>query len=465
MKGVLGALPALLALGACSLAPAYDPPRVAAPAAYKEAPQGWAQAAPGDTADRGHWWAVFNDPVLDDLEARMEKASPTLAAAVARRDAATAAARVAGADLFPTLSVSGDIERQRLSATRPLGTGVARYTDKTIGGSLDYEVDLWGRVRNAVKASKAQAQASESDLASARLSLQASLATAYFHLRGLDAQAALLDQTVEAYGRALDLTTTRHDGGIASGVDVSRAQTVLSDAKAQISDIAQQRAATEHAIAALIGEVASTFAIAPIDGLAQAPQVPLQSPAILLQRRPDVAAAERRVFAANAQIGVARAAFFPDIALGLSGGWQAVAGPLISTPSSFWSLGPLSAALDIFDGGRRAAKVKISRAQYDEAAADYRSAVLGAFRDAEDAIGDARHLAAQSQDNDDAAIAAQKTLDLALTRYHDGASDYLEVVTAQTAALSAQSEAIAVHAARLQAAVAMVRAFGGDVRS
>lgn len=457
----LALLPLLLPLGACSLAPAYAPPKVAAPVAYKETPDGWTQAAPADAADRGQWWAMFDDPVLDDLEARMDKASPDLAAAVARLDAALAAARESRADLFPTVSAGADVIHARSSGRRPGATTANEYTDVTVGGSLAYEVDLWGRVRNAVRASKAKAQASESDLANVRLSLQAALAGAYFRLRGLDAQAALLRQTVDAYGRALDLTTTRHDGGIASGLDVNRAQTVLSAARAQISDVARQRAIAEHAIAALVGEVASSFSLAPVDGLAAAPAISPQSPSTLLQRRPDVAAAERRMFAANAQIGVARAAFFPAVSLGASGGWEATSGALFSTPASFWALGPLSAALDLFDGGRRVARVKISRAQYDETAANYRSTVLGAFRETEDALAAAKHLQAQSQDSDDAAAAAQRTLDLALTRYHDGASDYLEVVVAQTSALDAQRSAIATRAARLQAAIDVVRALGG----
>jgi len=454
-------LPLLLPLGACSLAPAYAPPHVTAPAVFKEAPAGWAEAAPADASARGRWWAMFNDPTLDDLEARMDKASPTLAAAVARLDAALAAARESRADLFPTVSVGGDVVRARNSATRPGAVAALDYTDVEVGGALAYEVDLWGRVRNAVRASKAQAQASTSDLESARLSLQAALAGAYFQLRGLDAQAALLRQTVDANSRALDLTTTRHEGGIASGLDVNRAQTVLSAARAQISDVARQRAIAEHAIAALVGETASSFSIAPVDGLAQAPAIPPKSPSTLLQRRPDIAAAERRMFAANAQIGVARAAFFPTITLGASGGWEATNGALFSTPASFWGLGPLSAAVDLFDGGRRAARVKISRAQYDEMAADYRGTVLGAFRDVEDALAATTYLAVQSKDSDDAAAAAQRTLDLALTRYHDGASDYLEVVVAQTSALDAQRAAIAIHAARLQSAVDIVRALGG----
>jgi len=444
------------------MAPDYAPPQMTIPEAYKETPAGWVQAAPADTDDRGPWWSMFGDPVLDDLETRMAQASPDLAAAVARLDAALAAARESRADLFPTLSAGADLVRERTSARRPGALEASEYTDVTVGGTLAYELDLWGRVRNAVRAGRAEAQASAADLQAVRLSLQAALANAYFELRGLDAQATLLRQTVEANSRALELTTTRHDGGIASGIDVNRAQTVLSTARAQMSDIARQRAITEHAIAALVGEVASGFSIAPVEGLAQAPALPPESPSVLLQRRPDIAAAERRMYAANAQIGVARAAFFPTVTLGLSGGWEASHGQLLDTPSSFWGLGPLSALVDLFDGGRRAARVRLSRAQYDEAAASYRGTVLGAFREVEDALAANRHLAAQSTDSDDAAAAAQRTLDLALTRYHDGASDYLEVVVAQTSALDAQRAAIQVRTAQLQAAIDLVRALGGD---
>jgi len=460
----LALLPLLVSVSACSMAPNYAPPQLAVPEAYKDVPAGWTTAAPADAASRGPWWAMFDDPVLTDLEARMDKASPDLTAAVARLDAAAAAARESRADLFPTVSASADGIRARPSARRPGVTATNEYTDVTLGGALGYELDLWGRVRNSVRAARGEAQASAADLESVRLSLQASLANAYFELRGLDAQAALLRQTVEANGRALELTSTRHDGGIASGLDVNRAQTVLSAARAQISDVARQRAITEHAIAALIGEVASSFTIAPVDGLAQAPAIPPGNPSTLLQRRPDVAAAERRLYAANAQIGVARAAFFPTVTLGLSGGWEASHGPLISTPSSFWGLGPLSAVVDLFDAGRRAARVKISRAQYEELAAGYRGTVLGAFRETEDALAATQHLATQSKDSDEAAAAAQRTLDLAQTRYHDGASDYLEVVIAQTSALDAQRAAIAVRTARLQTSIALVRALGGDFR-
>ncbi|AGH51166.1 MULTISPECIES: efflux transporter outer membrane subunit [Sphingomonadales] len=457
----VAALAALALLGGCSLAPDYERPATVAPVAYKELPAGWTEASPQDAAPRGDWWAVFGDPVLDGLQGRLNEASPTLAAAVARYDQAQAAARAAGADRFPELSVGGDASRQRVSARRPLASDKAIYNDFSVGAALDYELDLWGRVRNSVRAGKADAEASAADLASARLSLQAALADAYFRLRGLDAEAALLKDTVEAFGRALELTNTRHDGGIASGLDVSRARTVLSDARAQISAIANERAATEHEIAALVGEVASGFSIAPADPPREPPAIASGAPSDLLQRRPDIAAAERRVAAANARIGVARAALFPSITLGAGAGFEAAHGSLLSSPASYWALGPLSAVLSIFDGGRRRAEVRISRAQYDEVAADYRATVLAAFREVEDGLAAVRTLATQAGDQQAAAVAAARTRDLALIRYREGASDYLEVVTAQTAALDAERAAISVQTLRMRAAVAVVRATGG----
>jgi len=454
----------LVLASGCSMAPDYHRPAIATPAAYKELPAGWTEASPQDATQRGDWWAMFNDPVLDDLERRLDAASPTLAAALARYDRARAVARATGADLYPELSVGADASRQRASGRRPLAnSGPATYNDYSVGAALDYEVDLWGRVRDSVRASKAEATASGADLASARLSLQAALADAYFRLRGLDAEAALLKSTVEAFGRAFDLTNTRHDGGLASGLDVNRAQTVLSDARAQISETANARAATEHEIAALVGEIASTFAIAPRTDLAHPPAIPAGTPSDMLQRRPDIAAAERRVASANARIGVARAALFPSITLGGAAGFETTHGSLLSSPASFWTLGPLSALLAVFDGGRRAAEIRISRAEYDEAAADYRATVLAAFREVEDGLAAARTLAVQAKDQQEAATAAGRTSDLALTRYRDGASDYLEVVTAQTAALDAERAAIAVQTLRMRAAVAIVRATGGPL--
>ena len=460
---------AVSALAGCTLAPTYHAPQTAAPPVFKEASasaglevSGWVNAKPRDGDPRGPWWATFHDPVLDDLETRAEAASPTLAAALARYDAALAATRAARADLLPQAGLSASESYNHLSADRPQSIGSApQFNDVRIGGGLSYELDLWGRIRSRVASARADAEASRADLASAHLSLQTGVADAYARLRGLDAEAALLHQTAEAYTKAYDLTRRRHDGGIASGVDVNRAQTVLGNARAQISAVAQTRAATEHELAALTGELASAFSIAPhVDPLA-APLIVAGVPSALLERRPDVAAAERRIAAANARIGVARAAFFPTITLGASGGFETTGAALIAAPSGCWALGPALAALTVFDGGRRAAQVRISRDEYDQLAATYRDTVLTAFRQAEDGLAAQRLLATQAADQQSAADAAARTSALAFIRYRDGASNYLEVVTAQTDALTAQRALIQVQTRRAQAAVALVRALGG----
>ncbi|HEY0595189.1 efflux transporter outer membrane subunit [Sphingopyxis sp.] len=458
----LAVIAASALLGACSMAPAYRPPQTIAPQDYKEV-AGWTQATPLDTAARTAWWEAFNDPILNDLEIRAEKASPTLAAALARYDGALAAARVERADLFPTVVAGGDASRQRLSGGRFGGDGNARtYKDFSVSGALDYEIDLWGRIRNGVASARADAEASEADLASARLSLQAAVADAYVRLRGLDAQADLLRQTVEAFEKAYDLTVRRHNGGIASGIDVNRARTVLGNARAQISAVAAERAATEHEIAALVGELASNFSIPPAVQPLDAPALPAGTPSHMLQRRPDIAAAERRMAAANARIGVARAAFFPTLTLGGAAGFETTHGQLLQTPNSFWGLGPLAAVLTLFDGGRRTSQVKMSRAEYEELAAGYRDTVLSAFRQAEDAIATNRLLAVQTGDQRSAAEAAARTSSLALTRYRNGAADYLEVVTAQTDALEAQRATLALETQRMRGSVALVKAIGGS---
>jgi multidrug efflux system outer membrane protein len=457
-----GAVALALALGACSMAPDYHAPQTALPAQFKEV-AGWTAATPSDAQARGSWWSAYDDPVLDGLERRAEAASPTLAAALARYDQARAAVRGSQADLYPQVNVDAGASRNKLSSDRPLSTGSGpKYNEFSVGGSISYEIDLWGRVRNTVAANRAEAQASEADLASARLSLQASVADAYFRLRGLDAQAQLLDRSVAAFTRARDLIDTRHRGGIVSGIDVNRARTVLGNAQAQVAAVANDRAATEHELAALTGTLASDFSVAPDIRPLEPPALPAGTPSELLQRRPDIAAAERRVFAANAQIGVARAAYFPSLALGASGGWQATGGALLSSPSTFWSLGPLSTILTLFDGGRRKADVKISRARYEEIAADYRDTVLTAFREVEDAIAAQRYLSSQGEAQAQAAQAAQRTSDIAMARYRDGASDYLDVVTAQTDALEAQRADLSVLTQRMRASVAIVRAVGGS---
>jgi multidrug efflux system outer membrane protein len=352
--------------------------------------------------------------------------------------------------------VGADVARQ----SRPNAPNV---TNAGLGATVGYEFDLWGRVRDSVRAATADAEASAADLISARLSLHAAVADAYFRLRGLDAQAALLAQTVEAYTRAQQLTHARHDGGIASGLDVSRADTVLAQARAQRSAVAASRAAVEHEIAALIGEHPSGFSIDVADAQFEPPSVPAGAPSELLQRRPDVASAERQVFAANARIGVARAALYPSLTLGGSGGIESTTTALLTTPAAYWALGPLSAALSVFDGGARKARVNISRAEYDETVASYRQTVLDAFREVEDELAAGRWLATQADEQRVAVQAAERTLELATIRYRDGASDYLEVVTAQTQALQSAQNLLTIETSRMRSLVAIIRALGGSV--
>ena len=449
-------------LAGCSMTPAYRPAAVAVPKGFAETP-GWTDATPLDGATRGAWWHAFHDPVLDDLETRAQEARPTLAVALARYDQARASQTVSAAALLPEVDAGGSAARARLAQDRPLSPGAAAvYNDFRVGGQLSYEVDLWGRVRASIAAARAETAASAGDLASARLSLQADVADAYVRLRGLDAQADLLDRTISAYTKALELTTRRHDGGIASAIDVNRSRTVLANARAQVSATAAMRDATEHELAALVGAVASSFHVAPDARLLAPPPVPVGTPSQLLQRRPDIAAAERRMAEANARIGVARAGLFPSITLGLTGGYETTGDNLISAPNAYWGLGPLSINLPVFDAGKRRATVRLSRAQYEEMAADYRASVLAAFRQTEDALAAARLYAREDADQLQAAQAAERTSDLAYIRYREGAATYLEVVTAQTDALTARRLQLAVATQRVQTAIALVRALGGE---
>jgi outer membrane protein, multidrug efflux system len=458
--GAAAVLVSLVALAGCSLAPDYHQPAVAVAPAYKEG--GPWQTAGSAVVPAGRWWEAFGDATFSALEARIETGNFDLAAAAARYEEASAVVRRSRAALFPQVDAGANIERARVSAGRPLSSGSAvTYNNALIGPSLSYEIDLFGRVRNTLAANRASAQASASDLAGVRLALQAQLGSAYFDMRGLDARIVLLQQTVDAYSRAFQLTDTRHSGGIASGIDVSRSQSQLASAKAELDSVRADRARDEHAIAVLIGESPSSFAL-PVDNRAIAPPaIPASLPSTLLERRPDILAAERRVAAANAQIGVARAALYPSIALGASGGFEAGSGNLLSAANGFWALGPLSLAQTLFDGGARRANVRLSRALFDEAAATYRQTVLSAFREVEDDLAAGRHLADQARNQQVAATAAERTRDLAETRYRDGASDYLEVVLAQTAALDAERALLTVRTQQLTVATDTVRALGG----
>jgi multidrug efflux system outer membrane protein len=449
-------------MAGCNFAPAYLPPPMTVPTAFKEGGP-WAQALPADAAPRGDWWTAFRDPLLDSLEDQVEIANPTLAAALAAYDQARDLAAQASAAFLPTVTTVDTNTYNRQSDMRPLrgANQPDDYAANTLGAQVNYEFDFWGRVRNLVAAGEAQAQATAADLATARLSLQATLADDYLGLRGLDAQAQLLANTVTAYQRALNLTVARHNGGVVSGLDVYRAQNQLAAAKAQVSDIAARRALFEHAIAALVGQPASSFAIAPNAGLRLIPLTPAGLPSTLLERRPDVASAERRAFAANRVIGVARAAYFPTITLDAQGGFQNTGGDnLLITPNTFWTIGP-QLALTLFDGGRRRAEVAAAKAAFLLASANYRATVLTGFQQVEDQLALANRYGVEAGDEADAVRAAQATTRLSLIRYREGADNYLNVVTAQTAELQAEQTQLALDTRRQQASVDLVRALGG----
>jgi NodT family efflux transporter outer membrane factor (OMF) lipoprotein len=455
---------AVAMLGGCSLAPTYHTPSLPPmPASFKEAGTAWKVAQPADQLPRGSWWGLYDDGALSQLESKLDADNPSLAAALARYDTARAFESQLRSGMFPSLDFSANPMRERQSDNRPLrgSNQPDEYDADTVGVGANYDLDLWGRIRNEVSQGHAMSQAAQADLASAKLSLEAQLADDYVRLRGYDIQEGILRSTLKAYERALELTENRHEGGIASGMDVSRAQAQLHDAQAQVTEVEAQRALTEHAIAALVGEPASSFSLAQDAEQLPVPVTPPGLPSTLLERRPDIAAAERRVFAANAGIGVARAAFFPDLSLSGGYGFQNTGfGNLLSIGNRFWALGPL-ATLNLFDAGLRRAQLRQAHSEFAEASADYRQTVLTAFRQVEDNLVLLRDLGTEASQEDQAVVAAQKTLTIATNRYREGIVNYLEVVTAQTAALSAQRDAEAIRTRRLQASVNLIRALGG----
>jgi len=449
-------------LGACSLAPPLKTPDIPTAEAYKELGP-WTEAQPADRLPRDRWWTLYDNAELDELQKRLIAGNPTLAAALANYAQARALSDQARAGLFPTLGLSAGVERDRESINAPLRgpTTPTYYNANTVGGSVSYELDLWGQIRNEVAAGEANADASVADLKNARLSLIAQLVDDYIQLRSLDRDSAILDETVTAYTRALSLTAQRHDAGIAPGLDVSQAQTQLNAARSQAAQTLAQRALMEHAIAALLGVSASTFSIEPEIVDVKLPQIPSGVPTTLLQRRPDIAAAQRRMIAANANIGVARAAYFPTLTLGAQGGFQSGAfANWLSAPSSFWGIGP-NALLSVFDGGLRRAQVAQARAEFDASAANYRSTVVSAFQQVEDSLAILNHYHDAALDENAAVDAAQRTLSLSMALYVQGATDYLTVVTSQTAVLQNQLEALNLDTLQLRASVDLIRALGG----
>jgi NodT family efflux transporter outer membrane factor (OMF) lipoprotein len=451
---------ALVALSGCAPKVKYTVPTVDVAPAFRENAE-WKTAQPADEMLRGTWWELFNDEELNALEQQIDVSSQTLKAAAAQFAQARALVRGTRATLFPTVDLAPSAARAQLSGNRPASTFHQAANDFILPVEATYEADVWGRIHSAVSASRASAQASAADLETARLSLHAELAADYFTLRGIDRDRQLLDAAVESFEKALELTQNRFQGGIASQADVAQAETVLETTRAQAVDVAVGRAALEHAIAVLVGKPASTFSIGvkPIDNAP--PLVPSGLPSELLERRPDIAAAERRVAAANAQLGVATAAFYPRLILSGAAGFESSPlGSLLTGASSFWTIGP-SLLVNVFDAGRRRAVSDQARAEQDEATAVYRQAVLLAFREVEDQLAALRILDDEATIQRRAVDAAERSLVQATNRYRGGLANYLEVTSAQNAALVNQRTAVGILTRRMNASVLLMKGLGG----
>jgi NodT family efflux transporter outer membrane factor (OMF) lipoprotein len=454
-----------LALSGCVVGPNYKKPAVPAPPAYSDAGHygNWSAAAPADAADRGAWWAVYNDPQLTDLEHRCANANQQIAAALHAYEQAHDLVRVDRSALFPSVSIGASASRNDLSANRPSLSATARrnYWDFLLPVNISWEPDLWGEVRRQIESSSANAQATAADLANTRLSLQGLLAVTYFQLRGLDLQAQLLRSTLDAYQQALNLTQVRFKGGLASESDVAQAQAQLEGTRAQLVDLGVQRAQYEHAIAVLVGVPATDFHIAENPLTGNPPYVPAGVPSQLLERRPDIAAAERRVATANAQIGVNQAAYYPSVTLGTEGGLESSAiSRLFNSSSAEWNAG-ISASELVIDGGRRRAQIDYAIAQREQATALYRQQVLSAFRDIEDQLAALRVLEEEAAVQQRAVAAAQRSTQLSTLRYRQGLAAYLEVLTNQTIELNDERTAAALVARRMVASAQLQMALGG----
>jgi NodT family efflux transporter outer membrane factor (OMF) lipoprotein len=458
-RPILLVLPLALLFG-CAHPPPYTPPTAPSAPAFKEDGQ-WKTAAPSDEIVRGDWWTLFGDPQLTRLEGAIDVSNQNLKSAEARFEQARAALRITRASLYPQVTASPSVAVEQPSGSRAISPYHSVYSDILIPGDVSYEVDAWGRIRGAVNANVALAQASAADLETARLSLHAELAVDYFALQGLDREKQLLNQAVASYEQALQLTNNRFTGGIASQADVALAETQLETTRALTVDEDVQRAALEHAIATLVGEPASTFALERSPITATPPGVPPEIPSTLLERRPDIAGAERRVAAASAQVGVTRAAWYPIISLsGAAGVESSSFGKLLTATSTLWSVGP-AALVTVFDAGRRHAVTAQAQASYNEAVADYRQTVLAAFEDVEDQLATLSILANEAVIQDRATAAAERSLAQATNRYRGGLASYLEVTTAQTAALTSERATVEIEMRRVSASVLLLKSTGG----
>ena len=454
---------ALLPLDGCSVGPKYVRPTAEIPANYKGTGS-WKPAEPSDESRKGKWWEIFQDPQLNALEEQLTVSNQTLRAAADRFQEARDAIRVSRSAQYPLVTANASVVRERQSSNRALhgATSPSDYWDDTLGANVAYEPDVWGRVRMVVESSRTQAQATAADLETVRLSLHAQLAFDYLTLRGLDAQKQLFDANVADFEKAVELTQNRFQGGVASREDVELASTQLEQTRAQDIDITSARDQFEHAVAVLVGQPASTFHLAPQDHMPAAPPIPATGlPSELLERRPDVAGAERRVASANTQIGLAHEAYFPTILLSLAGGFES--GQFTSWltgPSALWALAG-TAAEPVFDAGRRRAISDQAKASYDETTANYQQTVLTAFQQVEDSLSDLRVLEEESKTQDAAVAAANRSLEQSTNRYKGGLENYLTVITAQTAVLVNERAAVSLLTRRMTSTVLLVKALGG----
>ena len=460
-----------LLLTSCMVGPDYTRPSAPMTLAYKEAPppgEGWKLAQPSDEMSRGKWWEIFGDPQLNALAAQVTVANQDLKVAEARFRQARAIIGFERASLFPTISAGVGITALRRSDNAAFRIRSFPSTgDFLLSFDLSYELDLWGRIRRTVAAAREEAQATAADLATVQLSLQAELAMNYFQLRSADAQQRLLNETVKAFTDALQLTVNRFEGGAAPKSDVAQAQTQLETTRVQATDVAVQRAQFEHAIAVLIGQPPAAFSLPPAPLNLQPPPIPVGLPSQLLERRPDIAAAERRVAEANEQIGIAKAAYFPTVVIGASAGFEGASiEKWLQWPSLLWSVGA-SLTQTLFDAGRRNATSEAATANYDALVATYRQTTLTAFQQVEDNLAALRVLAQEAEEQRRAVAAAQESLQLATNRYEGGVDTYLLVITAQTIALTNELNAVNILLRRMNASALLIKAIGGgwDVAS
>lgn len=456
----------LVAAG-CSFSPKKQAPAMSLPAKFKEG-SGWKVAEPADHLPRGNWWSIFHDKDLDAIMASLEVSNQSLQSAVAKAQQTSALLTAAKLAFLPTASATSDYtvnlsgalggsgNANSINAARS-GSGVKRI--QSVGGTANWELDVWGRLRHTAKATKADSEAAMADVESTRLTLQAQAAQSYFSLRAADAQRQLLEQQVASYAKSLQLTQNRKAQGVASEADVALAATQLATSRAALIETGVTRATMEHAIAVLTGRAPADFGLKPATLASHIPAVPSTAPSTLLQRRPDIAAGERRVAAANERIGASIAAFFPTISLGAATGWRALAN-LFAQGNNFWSFGP-DATLNLLDSGQRLAAKAQADATWRQAVADYRQAVLTAMQESEDALSTLRILAAESVAQDEAVRAARESERIANNQYEAGTLSYINVTTAQAAALNAERSAIDLRSRRLNATVALVKALGG----